>query len=136
MSLESPRDLHFEGANAPEHRPPRASHGSRISHFFLPGDFAFSLQQLLSFSRDPAGVPIRQSQEGLFSEGAPFSRAAIFPAGAKGRPRVDFPTETRHHVSQWYHFSRGTRVSVKVQGDPHSANFVNQNSQTALQTSR
>ena len=25
MSLESPRGIHVEGANAPEHRPPRAS---------------------------------------------------------------------------------------------------------------
>ena len=53
--------------------------GARISRFSLAGDFAFFLQQLLSFSRDPAGVPIRESQEGLFSEGAP--RPLIFRAG-------------------------------------------------------
>ena len=29
MSLESPRDLRFEGANAPEHRRPRAPSGSK-----------------------------------------------------------------------------------------------------------
>ena len=36
--------------------------GARISRFSLPADFAFFLQQLLSFSRDPAVVPIRQTR--------------------------------------------------------------------------
>ena len=33
-------------------------------------------------------------------------------------------------------FRAKTRGFVKVQGDPHSANFVNQNRETALQMSR
>ena len=35
MPLESPRDLRFEGANAPEHRRPRASDGSRDFALFV-----------------------------------------------------------------------------------------------------
>ena len=66
MLPESPRDLRFEGANAPEHRRPRAPNGSQ--------DFALSaffLQQFFSlFAGGPAGVPIRETQEGLFFEGA------------------------------------------------------------------
>ncbi len=83
--------------------------GAGFRTFFLAGDSAFFLQQLLCFSRDPAGVPIPETQEGLFSEAPPLC-FFCFPARNQG--------------------------FVQVQGDPHSADFVNQNCQTALQTSR
>ena len=70
--------------------------GARISRFSLPADFAFFLQQLLSFSRDPAVVPIRELQEGLFSAGEAAPAAGV----QKGRTGIDFPTETCTHLSR------------------------------------
>ena len=103
MPLESPRDLRFEGANAPEHRRPRAPDGSR--------DFA-----LFVFPGPPIPHPSYNN----------------FPAFRGIRPA----SRSASRRSPVLFFRAKTRGFVKVQGDPHSATFVNQNRETALQMSR
>ena len=83
-------------------------------------------------------VPIRELQEGLFSEGGPLSPrgdSAFFLRQLRalfaGSGRGPDPTDAGPLP-----FSRENPGSVKVEGDPHPANFVNQNRETALQMKR
>ncbi len=73
MSLQSPRHLRFEGANAPEHRGPRASKWEPgLRTFPRPAISHSSYNNFAPFPRDPAGVPIRETQGPYL-----FPRAAI-----------------------------------------------------------
>ena len=90
MSLESPRDLRFEGANAPEDRRPRAPNGST--------DFAeipYSTLKMCSSAQlaNPQWEPYRSlrwaspgcAQEHILSVLYRISAKSVLPLGARGR---------------------------------------------------
>ena len=122
MSLESPRGIHVEGANAPEHRPPRASWlvfvGSlnvlapRNILFIVIFIFILCLFFMFIFIFSRTGVAQGSHRGRMFPSppGIPHSSYINFyPFAGSGRGPI--PETQEGLFSEGAFFSRGTRVS-------------------------